>query len=347
MHEVFGAVLDGRANDDQIAAWNQLLAVREPNAGPQHEDLFRAYTRDGLTIDLTGAVRIRAHAAVPEAHVGPDGRTWLFFVEGDYDRARATALHRDPWMRTHGLIGFGALDLLIQGADGGWAPQREFVIHALTPGMVVDPTVLPLPEGGWRMYYIAVGVEALLKPDAWVDGAPHTVTTATSTDLMHWTQEGEAVVGPNADPAVWCDGPWCLMISTGLDRSISTDGGRTFTFQGSFGVPGFAPAFLALPDGRLRLFYNTKDRGGALRSMISADRGRTWAREGGDRVSSYTVEAPSFTPAPQGGWWMYYHYWQAGYSPDMFSEGYAASKDAAGKDAAGNAASPPARPAPQ
>lgn len=327
---VLGAVLDGRATEAELAEWERMLADRAPHAGPQHERLFRGHTPDGFTFRLDDAVLLREHAAVPDAVIGPDGRTWLWFVEGDHERARALARARDPWMRTHGLIGFGAIDLLV--GDGGppFTSDPGFVVHRMVPGMVVDPTVRRLPDGRWRMYYVALRVDELLAPGAWDDGADHTVYTAVSTDLRTWTQEGPAVVGPNADPAVWCDGDWCLMVSTGLDRSTSTDGGRTFTFEGVFGtpaegdrgVPGFAPAFLELPDGRVRLFYNSKDRGGALRSMVSTDRGRTWVHEPGDRVPPYTLEAPSFLPAPQGGWWVYYHYWAPGYGPDSWQDGY-------------------------
>jgi hypothetical protein len=322
-HEVLAGVIEGRASEAEIGAWEAMLDERAPHAGPQHEEIFRAFSPDGYTIDLLDAQRLREHAAVPEAVRAPDGRVHLYFVEGDLDRARALARNGDPWMRTHGILGFGAIDLAI--ADTPRGPFRAgtpFVVHGMVHGMVVDPTVRALPGGGWRLYYLGVPVEQLLATDAWADGADHTVYTARSSDLVEWEQEGVAVVGPNADPAVWCDGDWCLMVSTGLDRSVSTDGGRTFAFEGDFGVPGFAPAFVDLPDGSVRLFYNSKDRGGPLRSMRSTDRGRTFTPEPGDRVPGYTLEAPSFLPAEGGGWWVYYHYWVKGMGPDLWEAGY-------------------------
>lgn len=320
--EVLAAVMDGRATPDHLLAWEALLDDRAPHAGPQHEEIWLGRSEDGFRIDLDKPRLLRRRAAVPEVVTAPDGRTFLFHVEGDLDRARALALARDPWMRAHGIIGFGAIDLMIGSPSSGFLPEPRFVVHDLTPGMIVDPTVRPLAEGRWRMYYVGLPVSELLAKDAWADGADHTVFTAVSSDLIEWKQEGEAVRGPNADPAVWCDGDWCVMISTGLDRSVSVDGGRTFTFDGDFGTPGFAPAFLDLPDGSVRLFYNTKDRGGALRSMLSTDRGRTFRKEPGNRVPSYTLEAPAFQADPAGGWWVYYHYWVEGMSPNQFENGF-------------------------
>jgi hypothetical protein len=325
---LFRRVFEATTTDEDLASWARILDDRAPHAGPQHEDLWRALTTDGLRFELDGAVRIREHAAVPEAVVGPDGRTRLLYVEGDFRRARAILRDRAPWSRFHGLIGFGAVDQIVSQDGTSFEQERAFVIAGIAPGMVVDPTILARPAGGWRLYYLGVGVDALVREGAWDDGVDHVVYSASSGDLVRWAYEGAVAVGPNADPAVWCDGDWCLMVSTGLDRSISQDGGRSFAFQGDFGVPGFAPAFVALPGGRLRLYYNAKERGGPLRSMISEDRGRSWVGEPGDRVPPYQLEAPSFVPRPEGGWWVYYHYWRDGLSGDSWRDGYAFNPDA-------------------
>jgi hypothetical protein len=324
-----GRVLDRTATDEDLAAWEALLQSRGPNAGPHHEDIFRGVSPDGFEIDLSGAVRLREHAAVPDAVRGPDGAVRLFFVEGDFARGRAVARDRSPFLASHGLVGYGAIDQLVSRDGLAFQTELAFGVKDLVQGMVVDPVVHRLPDGRWRLYYIGLSVEQLTARDAWADGRDHHVYSAMSTDLLRFDQEGLVVDGPNADPAVWCDDGagatdpgWCLMVSTGLDRSTSTDGGRTFSFHGEMGVPGFAPAFLELPDGRLRLFYNAKESGGPLRSMVSEDRGRSWRPEPGDRVAAYTLEAPSFLARPEGGWWVYYHYWRDGLSGDSWVNGY-------------------------
>lgn len=322
LEDALRAVIAGDATDAEVDTYVRHLAERAPHAGPQHEDLYRARSPDGFTIDLARVERVREHAAVPEAVRGPDGAVRLFFVEGDHALGRALARERSAWMRAHGLIGYGAIDQLVILPGRPPALEAAFGIEGLVPGMVVDPCVIPDGRGGWQMYYVGMAVDALLRPGAWADGADHPIRRAVSRDLVRWTEAGVAVEGPNADPAVWCDGDWCLMVSTGLDRSVSTDGGRTFRFEGDFGVPGFAPAFVDLPDGRLRLFYNAKERGGPLRSMVSHDRGRSWSPEPGDRVPPYTLEAPSFLADPEGGWSVWFHYWRDGLSGDSWIEGY-------------------------
>jgi hypothetical protein len=323
--QVLERVIDGQASREEAERFLAGLEERAPNAGPWHEDLFVATSPDGFAIDLSQARRIATAAAVPGVLRTSDGRVRLLFVDGDLSRAEGLLTQHDPWMRDHGLIGFGALDQLVSDDDGQtWRREPTFGVKGQVRGMVVDPEIVALPEGGWRLYEIGTPVPDLLTPGSWDDGAQHEVFSATSTDGVVWTMEGLVVSGPNADPAVWCDGSDCVMVSTGLDISRSSDGGRTFSFQGDFGVPGFAPAFLALPDGRVRLFYNSKDKGGPLRSMISADRGRTWEHEPGDRVPAYRLEAPAFLARPEGGWWVFYHYWQEGYSGDSWNAGYMA-----------------------
>lgn len=338
---ILRAVVRGEADGAQTAAYERHLGERLPHAGPQHEDVFRTWSPDGFTIDTTRAERVREHAAVPDAVWGPDGALRVLFVEGDHERGRSVARERSPWMRAHGLVGYGAIDQLVSTGGGPFRVDPEFGIEGLVPGMVVDPTVIPDGNGGWFLYYIGMPIEALLRPGAWDDGADHPVRRAESKDLVHWREVGVAVSGPNADPAVWCDGSWCLMVSTGLDRSVSTDGGRTFTFEGSFGVPGFAPDLLELPDGTVRLFYNAKERGGPLRSMLSGDRGRTWAPEPGDRVPAYTLEAPSFLPDPAGGWQVWFHYWRDGLSGDSWIRGYQFNPEAFRRGPGGAPLPPP------
>lgn len=325
---VLGRVLAGRATDADLATWEAELKQRGPNAGPQHEQLLRTWTADGLTLTAEAPVVLREHAAVPDVVRGPDGAVRLFYVEGDHARGRAVARDRSPWAAAHGLVGWGAIDQLVSRDGLHFEIERGFGVLGLVQGMVVDPCVRALPDGTWRLWYVGVPVDHLVADAAWADGADHVVYTAVSADLVRFRQEGPAVTGPNADPAVWCEpsatatSGRCLMLSTGLDRSVSTDGGRSFRFEGSFGVDGFAPTFVDLPDGRVRLYYNAKERGGPLRSMISADQARTWAAEPGDRAPPYTLEAPSLLPRAEGGWWIYAHYWREGLSGDSWSNSY-------------------------
>jgi hypothetical protein len=280
-----------------------------------------AVSPDGLEIDPSTSRLIRKSAAVAEAVRGDDGKVYLLFGEGDIDRGRQIVRGGDEWFRRHGLIGYGALALLVSEDGLHFEEATDFGVDGLVRGMVVDPEILRLPDGGWRLYYIGVPIPELLGPEAWKDGTPHSLFFAESADLVHWRQIGEAVRGPFADPTVWCrtDGA-CDLFSTGLDRGRSTDGGRSFTFDGPHGVPGFAPELLPLGPDAARLYYNSKERGGPLRSLITRDAGQSWHFER-NLVEPYRVEAVSMLPRPEGGFLVYYHYWKEGYSGDSWDEG--------------------------
>ena len=43
-------------------------------------------------------------------------------------------------------------------------------------------------------------------------------------------------------------------------------------------------------------------------------------KDGGKRVGVQQVEAVSLAEAPEGGWLVYYHYWQDGYSGDYWGK---------------------------
>jgi hypothetical protein len=308
-------IIDGLADDCQISFYTHLLDSSRTRAGPWLEDLFVTTSSDAEHIDLAGATRLREQAAVPEAVRGPDGRIWLYFGEGSLDRGIELAKSHSDWFRGHGLIGFGSLDAMVSSDGRTFQPVADFTVEGVVRGMVVDPDVVRLPDGRYRMYYVGTPIPELLVPGAWDDGKPHRVYFAESADLVHWKQAGEAARGPNADPTVLCDDrtSHCTMVSTGLDRSLSDDGGTSFGFEGHWQTDGFAPEFLRLSDARIRLFYNSKIRGGALRSAISRDGGTSFTEEG-ERVPGYHVEAVSFLLAAAGGWHVFYHYWQEGYS---------------------------------
>lgn len=311
-------VISGTASDCEVAFYLDMLDERGENEGPWFEDMFVTHTADALSIDVEAATPLMTSAAVPEIVRGDDGRYYLFYGEGDLDLGRQVAASGSDWFSTHGLIGYGALGLAVSDDGVTFEPVEEFEVVEIVRGMVVDPDVVRLPDGSYRMYYVGVPVPELVEADAWADGAAHTIFSATSADLIHWVQEGEAVTGPNADPSVFCfSADNCIMASTGIDWSASADGGQTFAFTASEEPFGFAPEFFLLPDGGLRMFYNSRTSGGALMSMLSYDGGQHWTDEG-ERVGVQQVEAVSLAPAPQGGWLVYYHYWQEGYSGDYW-----------------------------
>ncbi len=306
------AVVRGRATQCHKDIYLQLLMERGRSVGPWIEDLYVLRTRDGIVMDTSEAIMVRSSGAVPEV-IEHDGRVWMFYGEGDLGKAFGLADQDSAWFTTHGLLGFGALDLMVSDDGIHFEPVPEFVIEGLVLGMVVDPDVIRLPDGRFRLYYVGLTIEEVEDPTAWDDDAQHRVYYAESDDLIHWKQVGVAVHGPIADPSVLCiDEHRCRMFSTGLDHSHSSDGGRNFVFDGATKVRGFAPEFLAI-DGQLRQYYNAMIYGGPLMVRASADNGKTWS-EPEEVVPAYQAEAPSFVRDPSGdGWLMYFHYYMEEY----------------------------------
>lgn len=313
-------VIDGAASACELSLYLATLDQRESGAGPWYENLYVTWSQDSRYFDPAAATPIRTSAAVPDAIRGPDGRVYLFFGEGDLDLGRSVAASGSTWFRTHGLLGYGALQLAVSDDGYTFETVEEFEVQDIVRGMVVDPDVVRLPDGRWRLYYVGSSVPEMLAPGAWDDGMPHRLFYAESDDLVHWTQVGEAVEGPNADPTVYCaDTTTCMVASTGLDWSFSTDGGATFAFESRGDPWGFAPELLDLGDGFVRLYYNSKHPGGAVLSALSTDGGTTWLDEG-ERVEARQAEALSVIADDDVGWLVYFHYWQDGYDGDSWND---------------------------
>lgn len=243
-------------------------------------------------------------AGQPELVRGSGGELLLFCISGALEDGQSSLAAGWGWEGMLGMPGYGVLQLYVS-RDGGatWTRDRGLTLEGLEPGMVRDPEVVSLPDGSFRLYLIHLDIGELLERDSQDVGKPHRLITATSTDLRHWRVEGEAVRGPSADATVLCTGAACRMLCLGLDGGTSTDGGRTFTLDGAGPDKGFGPELTALPDGRLRLFYNGRAEGAPLLSQISADGGVSWAREPGTRAAM-GLSAVSVLPTPGGAWLM-------------------------------------------
>jgi hypothetical protein len=305
--EIFERLLDGKLDDNATRALELYVERKRQDMGPWRQQIRVARSTDGLDFELLDIPPAVEHAAVAEAVVGPDGRTWLFFVDGDVDALleRARAGSRADLIR--GIPSLGALGLAV--SDDGLHFERVpgFEIQGLLRGMVVDPEVVPLPDGRWRMYYVGMALMEYFSMATWQKGEQHEVFYAESSDLIHWQQKGRALRGPYADPTVICHpGGRCLMLSFGIDHSVSEDGGVSFTYEGGWGPPGFAPDVCRVAPDRYRMYYNDMAAGAPLRSMVSAD-GEDWEAEPGERLPAIYAEAPSAITQPDGSVLLYFH----------------------------------------
>jgi hypothetical protein len=307
-------VIDGTATDCEAEGFAAFVEERKADNGPWKQDIRMAFSEDASTFTALDGVVLET-AAVPEVVQTEDGKYWMFYVDGRYDRALELAEERSTWMVTHGVPGLGALGLATSNDGRTFTPVDEFMVEGLVRGMVVDPDVVRQPDGTWRMYYVGMTPEEYLNSATWTYPESHEVYWADSPDLVHWTQRGSAVRGPYADPSVFCtEGDKCVMASFGLEWGRSTDGGVSFVQDGAWGVDGFAPEFVRFEDGSARLFYNSAAVGAPVHSFILTE-GDIWEADGGERMPDSYGEAVTLARAAPTGWYMWYHVFKDGSEP--------------------------------
>ncbi len=304
----YNAVIEGTATPCQIEAWEDhadMMVLRE--RGPWNGEVRVAASADGLDFDLDSIQNLITYGGVPEV-VLHDGVYYMFYLDGDPDWSKTVVHSGSDWFATHGLGPFGAMRMATSTDAYHFEPVEAFGIEDLVPAMVADPDVIQLPDGRWRLYYLSVPIPDFLNDEIWQEGTPHNIDYAESDDLVHWERKGTAVVGPFADPTVRCrDDGECLMMSYGLDRSTSTDGGASFEYHGGHEIFGFAPDFLDIEGGPLRMYVNSRVHGAPIISFTLDADGETWDPDPEERLPNFTGEAPTVAPAPNDGWLMYYH----------------------------------------
>ncbi len=306
----------GRASACELAALTTWVQNRKTTHGPWNQDIGVARSADGLDWTAArgndGLARpVLETAAVPEAVEGPDGRVWLFFVDGNLDQLLVGAADPGQDFERRGLPGVGALGAAVS-TDGITFDRVPAHIEGLRVGMFADPEVVPVPGGGWRMYFLAMSVGEYTTDARWTEGERHEIHSAVSTDLVNWRSEGMVLRGPFADPAVACfAGGGCTMFSFGLDTSYSADGVR-FVYAGPWqGVKGFAPDARSASPTEATVSYNDAAMGAPLRARRTIDGGHTWSELPGVSLDIYG-EAVSTLRRRDGTWWMYFHTFKPG-----------------------------------
>ena len=214
--------------------------------------------------------------------------------------------------------------------------ERDGTCGCVTPG------VIPLPDGGLRMYYTQILPRAGYPAGANdYDNSTTRILSAHSEDGTDWTSEpgvrltseqGGAgpyrVVSPDVVPIpgdhtklrmYFESCPGTQAVDTPIRSALSDDGGTTWILEAGvrLGGPGesvSSPCVHELEDGRCRLYCSQS--GGGIVSAISTDGGLTFEREPGVRISksltheALTAFAPEVLRIAGGGYRMYY----AGYA---------------------------------
>lgn len=252
----------------------------ESGQSPLHNhQVYLATSPDGAQFEGDGEL-ILEHASVPDGVIGPDGRLWVYFVNGEPGK--------------HGI--FAAR----QSDDGAWEVVDCVKLDGRFEGNAVDPDITRLADGRYRLVYFLGHFVGGPPPDP---NQPHPIYSASSDDGIHFTIEQQLIaVEGVTDPSLvqLPDGRWLLAMVRAQEQEIllaASDDGDTFELTGvTINMPGI-PELAALPDGRIRLYLS--------QSLISSDGGQTWTVEEGSFVPGGGAD-PSLAALPEGGYAFFY-----------------------------------------
>jgi hypothetical protein len=214
------------------------------NDGPHNHRVLRAASKDGLTWKSDGKVIVEP-ASVPDAVVGHDGRTRIYFV--------------DPRS--------GGISVGIEGADGKWTFQRTNLRGA-------DPNVLLLKSGRYRAFTkegVQRGTIVYAESEDGVNFTPPQV--AFYDERFPHVTDADVFETPTG---------WVMYVSLGprLLLAESKDGLK-FAAVRTVDLSGSVCDTIAM-DGGYRLFFHvnpTPTQPMHIRSAFSRD-GRHWTVEG-------------------------------------------------------------------
>ena len=253
-------------------------AAGDPNQAPLYgHQVYLAASPDGVQFQGDGEL-ILEHASVPDGIVGPDGKLWVYFVNGEPGR--------------HGI--FAAR----QSDDGAWEIVDCVKLDGRFEGNAVDPDVTRLPDGRYRLVYFLGNFVGGPPPDP---NRPHPIYSAVSEDGVNFTVEQQLIAVENVtDPSLaqLPDGRWLLALTrNGETLLAASDDGTNFELTGvTVAAPGI-PELAALPDGRIRLYLS--------QSFVSSDGGQTWTVEEGHFVPGGGAD-PSLAALPDGSYAFFY-----------------------------------------
>lgn len=232
--------------------------------------VVRALSSDGNNFELDATVLID-HASVPEAVIGSDGTVWVYYVNGIPGK--------------HGIY------VASEQPDGSFAERSCVFIDGALQGGAVDPDVVKLDDGSYRLYYYhgvdpnvvgfnKTGIEPMLQG---VGGQPsmHEFYAAASSDGIHFSVLGKVFEHETAtDPTVvrTADGNWLLAMACSEAICIaSSSDGLQFSQIETIYQPAIPELFL-MPDGMVRLVAGN-------RAYLSSDNGVSWGDDTGFRAS--------------------------------------------------------------
>jgi len=213
----------------------------------------RATSTDGVSFMADDRILLE-HASVPDAILRPDGSVWVYFVNGNPGQHAIFIAERQP--------------------DGTLETIDCVRLDGAINGNAVDPDIVLLPDGRYRLYYF----------QGWfVEGGPpppdqpHPMYSAISDDGVHFTVEGVGLSldGGGTDPTVarWDDDTWLMTVThpDGVLLATSPDG-VAFTLTGQTFDQGISELWRF--EDRVRLYVTGMS---GFQIHESTDGGEEWS----------------------------------------------------------------------
>lgn len=255
-----------------------------PTAGPYTHQVLSASSPDGLSWTHDGVVLLE-HASVPCAIVMPDGRLRIYYVDASQMPETVNCA---------------------ESADGGSTFEPlGLSIAGLTSEKAVDPSIVRLSNGRYRLFYYGANGD----PGA---AGTHNVRSAISDDGVHFKESGTALAYPGlVDPDVFKVGDtWLMFVFSLTDHTTvvaESRNGRKFRKVRPLGLDGFGTtAPVLLDDGRFRLYAFDQRTQLTIVSFVSED-GLQWTQEAGVRLDAPAgkeITDPQVVRLPDGSWKM-------------------------------------------
>ena len=238
-------------------------------SGPWATRIMLASSTDGLTFTRTSEI-VADQGGVPNMIVDHDGRVRVYYV---------------AWQQTGNVGGSDGnfTAVAIRTAPGEWVYHRVGVEGVPVTQSPVDPSVVLLSGGIYRLFYMAD-----------TGGMDLRIFSATSTNGVDFVlDDGErfSASGQVFDPAVLeIDSGWRMWIGPDGSYTASSVDGLAFTPTGAFTVQGqsFHPwSAVAVPGGGYRLYGSLLGPGssGGISSAFSLT-GDTWQLDPGSRLTA-------------------------------------------------------------
>jgi len=167
--------------------------------------------------------------------------------------------------------------------SGKWKRGSKIIINGKFDGNAVDPDIVKLSDGSYRLYYYK-GYFITPPPPGF---KTHEIFCAVSYDGKNYSNETKVFEADNiTDPTITIlnDGNYLLAAVRGQEIIFAkSSNGLNFNSTGSNVPFGGIPELLKLENGNVRLFYNGP---GGIASHISTDNGLTWQKENGVRLAT-------------------------------------------------------------